>query len=33
MLQEAMKRANVDQKTIDKLFQTGDAAAAKGAFN
>jgi hypothetical protein len=32
MLQEAMRKANVDQKTIERLFQTGDAAAAKGAF-
>lgn len=31
-LRGAMEKARVDQATIDKLFETGDAAAARGAF-
>jgi hypothetical protein len=32
MLRTAMEKARVDQATLDKLFETGDAAAAQGAF-
>lgn len=32
MLRTAMEKAKVDQATLDKLFETGDAVAAQGAF-
>ncbi len=32
MLRTAMEKAKVDQDTLKKLFETGDAAAAQGAF-
>ena len=32
MLRIAMDKARVDQATLDKLFETGDAVAAQGAF-
>ncbi|NQW51163.1 MAG: hypothetical protein HQ465_07990 [Rhodospirillales bacterium] len=32
MLRTAMEKARVDQATLDKIFETGDAAAAQGAF-
>lgn len=31
-LRAAMEKAGVDQSTLDRLFETGDAAAAQGAF-
>jgi len=31
-LRTAMEKATVDQATLDKLFETGDAAAAQGTF-
>lgn len=31
-LRAAMEKARVDKNTLDNLFQTGDAAAAQGAF-
>jgi len=31
-LRKLMKGAGVDQKTIEKLFTSGDAAAAQGSF-
>lgn len=32
MLRAAMEKARVDQATIDRLFEAGDAAAAQGTF-
>ena len=31
-LRKAMEKARVDQATLERLFETGDAAAAKGSF-
>lgn len=31
-LREVMENAGVDRTTVEKLFQSGDAAAARGAF-
>ena len=31
-LRDAMEQAGVDKDTLDKLFETGDAAAAQGSF-
>jgi hypothetical protein len=32
MLRNVMEKARVDQSTLDKLFETGDAAVAQGSF-
>ena len=31
-LRAAMEKARVDKATLDRLFETGDAAAAQGSF-